>query len=74
MAVASQIIPSRYTGILGMRPLRMSSSMTSMTSWDLPTAKTGIRTLPPCSEACWRYCPSCSEASPLEGWTSLWPP
>ena len=74
IAVASQIIPSRYTGHLGIFPRRICSSITSMTSCDLPTAKTGISTFPPLDVACCRKLPISSDASALVGVTSLCPP
>ncbi len=37
IAVASQIIPSRYTGIVGISPVRIASSRTSLSSCDRPS-------------------------------------
>ena len=47
MAVASQIIPSRYTGTSFSIPWLMYSSSTIIISCALPTAKTGMSTFPP---------------------------
>src|SRR5437867_5989172 len=74
IAVASQIIPSRYTGAWGIWPVRIASSRTSMTSWDRPTANTGTSTFPPRPRTRPRMLRNCAAASWREGWMSWNPP